>query len=193
MATQDIVQQLVQSVLSNPQMLTSLMEHPYSTIGNLTNNNNVSKEEASQVVAATSALAAGQQVDFGNLASLATQLLGQSNGSVHQMSSNLLGSILGGGGAKASNGISADLLSNLAGVAFGGGKANNASAINLADGLDMGEIAALAGQFLGKPSAAAAQQQSQPVTLNMSQPQQSQGSGIDFATIAQIASTLLKH
>ena len=149
MATQDIVQQLVQSVLSNPQMLTSLMEHPYSTIGSLTNNNNVSKEEASQVVAATSALAAGQQVDFGNLASLATQLLGQSNGSVHQMSSNLLGSILGGGGAKASNGISADLLSNLAGVAFGGGKANNASAINLADGLDAGDLLGLASQLFG--------------------------------------------
>lgn len=148
MATQDIVQQLVQSVLSNPQMLTSLMEHPYSTIGNLTNNNNVSKEEASQVVAATSALAAGQQVDFGNLASLATQLLGQSNGSVHQMSSNLLGSILGGG-AKASNGISADLLSNLAGVAFGGGKANNASAVNLADGLDAGDLLGLASQLFG--------------------------------------------
>ena len=72
----------------------------------------------------------------------------------------------------------------------------NTPNINLADGLDMGEIAALAGQFLGKPTAtAAAQQQSQPVTLNMSQPQQTQaqGSGIDFATIAQIASTLLKR
>lgn len=149
MATQDIVQQLIQSVLSNPQLLTSLMEHPYSTIGNLTNNNNVSKEEASQVVAATSALAAGQQVDFGNLAGLASQLLGQSNGSVHDLASGLLGGMLGGGKASAKNDVTADLLSNLAGVAFGGGKANNAQATNLASGLDMGSMLGLAAQLFG--------------------------------------------
>ena len=57
--------------------------------------------------------------------------------------------LVGGGGAKASNGISADLLSNLAGVAFGGGKANNASAINLADGLDAGDLLGLASQLFG--------------------------------------------
>ena len=77
MAIQDVVQQLVTVVAKNPEILQSLMEHPYSTIGNMTGNENVSKEEASQVVAATSALASGQSVDFGGLASMAATLLSQ--------------------------------------------------------------------------------------------------------------------
>ena len=65
MNIESVVQLLAGEVAKNPQMLTSLLNHPYSTIGNATNNNNVSKEEASQVVAAMSQLAGGQRARTG--------------------------------------------------------------------------------------------------------------------------------
>ena len=61
--------------------------------------------------------------------------------------------------------------------------------VNLADGLDIGEIATLAGQFLGsnaaKPQAVPQVQPVQPV-------QQQASAGLDFGTIAQLASVFLK-
>ena len=95
--TEAILQQVLSSVTSNPSLLSNMVEHPYSTIGNITNNNNVSKEEASQVVTAITQLAGGQPVNMGNLAGMASQLMGQNNNSVHSLSSSLLGNLLGGG------------------------------------------------------------------------------------------------
>lgn len=136
MAIQDIVQQLVGAVAKNPEMLTSLMEHPYSTIGNMTNNDNVSKEEASQVVAATSALASGQSVDFGALASMAAGLLSQNGGSVHQLANALLGSG-SSQGVDVSNGVSADLISSIA------------TGVDLSDGLGLDDVLNVAGKLFG--------------------------------------------
>lgn len=137
MAIQDIVMQLVGEVAKNPQLLTNLMEHPYSTIGNMTNNNNVSKEEASQVVAATSALASGQSVDFGGLASLAATMLSQNGGSVHQMAN----AILGPGstqGVNVSNGVSQDMLGAIA------------KGVDLSDGIGLDDVLGVAGALFGK-------------------------------------------
>ena len=136
MNIESIVQTIAGEVAKNPQMLTSLLEHPYSTIGNATNNDNVSKDEASQVVAAVSQLACGSAVDFGNLASMASGLLSQNNGSVHQLANSLLGS---GStqGVNVANGIDANLVKNIA------------SAVDLSDGLGLDDLMRVAGKIFG--------------------------------------------
>jgi hypothetical protein len=136
MDIQSIVQQLAGEAAKNPDFLGSLLEHPYSTIGTATNNDNVSKDEASQVVAAMSQLASGSAVDFGGLASMASGLLSQNGGSVHELANSLLGS---GStqGVDVSNGISADLVSNIA------------SAVDLSDGLGLDDVMRVAGKIFG--------------------------------------------
>ena len=137
MNIESVVQLLAGQVAQNPQMLTSLLEHPYSTIGNATNNNNVSKEEASQVVAAMSQLAGGNSVDFGGLAAMASGLLGQNNNSVHALANSLLGS---GStqGVNVSNGLDAAKIA-----------ANIAAGVDLSDGLGLDDLFRVAGKFLG--------------------------------------------
>ena len=137
MNIESVVQLLAGEVAKNPQMLTSLLNHPYSTIGNATNNNNVSKDEASQVVAAMSQLACGSAVDFGNLAAMASGLLGQNGNSVHALANSLLGS---GStqGVNVSNGLDA---AKIAG--------NIAAGVDLSDGLGMDDLLRVAGKFLG--------------------------------------------
>lgn len=137
MNIESIVQQIAGEVAKNPQMLTSLLQHPYSTIGNATNNDNVSKEEASQVVTAVSQLACGSAVDFSNLASMASSFLGQNNGSVHQLANALLGSG-SSQGVNVTNGIdAAKIMSNIA------------SGVDLSDGLGMDDLLRVAGKFFG--------------------------------------------
>ncbi len=158
--TEAILQQVLSSVTSNPSLLSNMVEHPYSTIGNITNNNNVSKEEASQVVTAITQLAGGQPVNMGNLAGMASQLMGQNNNSVHALSSSLLGNLLGGGATSGGlfsaaqpaqqSGLSANILSNLAGVAFGGGMAQNKQAIDLSDGFGLDDLIGIAGMLFGR-------------------------------------------
>ena len=137
MNIESVVQLLAGQVAQNPQMLTSLLNHPYSTIGNATNNDNVSKEEASQVVAAMSQLAGGQSVDFSGLAAMASGLLGQNNNSVHALANSLLGS---GStqGVNISNGFDPAKLA-----------ANIAAGVDLSDGLGLDDLFRVAGKFLG--------------------------------------------
>ena len=144
MDIQNLVQMLVGGVEENPDLLGSLMEHPYSTIGNLTDNSDVSKEEASQAVTAMAALASGQNVDFGNLASVASQLLAGSDNSVHSLASMLLGPDAPTG-VDVSNGVSTDILSNLAGAAFSGSIAG----VDLSDGIGLDDLMGFAGFLMG--------------------------------------------
>lgn len=136
MNIESVVQQLAGEVAKNPQILTSLLNHPYSTIANATGNDDVTKEEASQVVSAMSQLACGSAVDFGSLASMASGLLGQNNGSVHQLANSLLGPG-SSQGVNVTNGISADLLGNIA------------SAVDLSDGLGLDDLMRVAGKVFG--------------------------------------------
>ena len=136
MDIQAIVQQLAGEATKNPDLLGSLLAHPYSTIGNATGNDNVSKEEASQVVAAMSSLAGGKAVDFGGLAAMASGLLSQNGGSVHSLANSLLGS--GSAmGVDVSQGIPSDLLSNIT------------SAVDLSDGLGLDDLMRVAGKLFG--------------------------------------------
>ena len=165
MATQDIVSQLLGVVASNPQILSSLLEHPYSTVREVTGEQEVSRQTAAEVVTAMTGLASGQQVDFGNIGSIASSLLGQNNNSVHTMASNLLGGLFGGGASvptaqpltaaiqqpaatsNAAAGIPTSILSNLAGVVFSGGTANNKQAVDLSDGIGIDDVMGLISMF----------------------------------------------
>ena len=139
MANQDIVQQLIGSVVSNPDLFSSLVEHPYSTLSEVTGIEEVSKEEASEAVAVVSLLGNGQSLDFGNLAEIASILLSENGGSVHEMASNLL--------SEESNATPApaDLISTLADVTFGKGLAG----VDLSDGFGLDDAIGIAGALLG--------------------------------------------
>lgn len=154
MATQDIVQQIVKAAISNPNMLSDLMAHPYSTISKLTGIEEVSKEQASQAVTATSALASGHSVDFGALAATAAKLLASNGNSVHSLASALLGGGMSKGEegtASLSSKVTSSILENLMGVAFGDGTAKSSGAkIDLTDGIGLDDLMGLAGKFLGK-------------------------------------------
>lgn len=145
MDIQELVKMLIGSTEENPDLLGSLMQHPYSTIGNLTDNENVSKEEASQAVTAIAALASGQAVDFGSLGSVASQLLAGNGGSVHSLAEALLGSGAPEG-IDVSDGVSADILSNLAGAAFSGGVAG----VDLSDGIGLDDLMGFASHLMGR-------------------------------------------
>lgn len=149
MATQDIVQQLLGVVAQNPSILTNLMEHPYSTVKEVTGQEEVSREQAAEVVTATTALASGQAIDFNNISQMASQLLGNNDNSVHTLANSLLGNALAGGEQQANttSGISNDILSNLTGVSFDGTQANNKAAIDLSDGFGLDDVMGLIGMF----------------------------------------------
>lgn len=159
--TDAILQQVLSSVTQNPSLLSNMVDHPYSTIGNITNNNNVSKEEASQVVTALAQLAGGQSVNTSSIGSLASQLLGQNNNSVHSLSSSLLGSLLGGGQQsgglfsaaqpKPQSNLATSILGNLAGAALGsGGIFSSKSPIDLSDGFGLDDALGIASLLFKK-------------------------------------------
>ena len=139
MANQDIVQQLIGSVVSNPDLFSNLVEHPYSTVSQVTGIENVSKEDASEAVAAVSLLGNGQSLDFGNLAEIASILLSENGGSVHEMASSLL--------SEESNATPApaDLISTLANVTFNQG----AAGVDLSDGFGLDDAFGIATALLG--------------------------------------------
>ena len=140
MANQDIVQQLISSVVSNPDLFSSLVQHPYSTMRDVTGAEEISKEEASQAVAAVSLLGSGQSVDFGNLGEIASLLLSKNNGSVHEMAANLLSE------ESAATPSPADLIANLANVNFEKGLAG----VDLTNGIGLDDVIGFATGLLGK-------------------------------------------
>ena len=140
MANQDIVQQLISSVVSNPDLFSNLVQHPYSTMRDVTGAEEISKEEASQAVAAVSLLGSGQSVDFGNLGEIASLLLSKNNGSVHEMAANLLSE------ESAATPSPADLIANLANVNFEKGLAG----VDLTDGIGLDDVIGFATGLLGK-------------------------------------------
>ena len=142
MASQDIVQQLVGSVLQNPDLMSNLASHPYSTVSQVTGQEEVSRDEVSEALAAFSTLANGQELDFGNLASLASSMLADNGGSAHAMAESLFGIPLAESQstATAADPIS-DMLGNLANVTFGQGIAG----VDLSDGIGLDDVIGLAG------------------------------------------------
>lgn len=91
MASQDFITQIIGSVLSNPDLLTGMVEHPYSAVREASGQQDVSRDDVGQALAALSMLGSGQNLDFGNLASMASTLLSQNNNSAHDMAASLFG------------------------------------------------------------------------------------------------------
>lgn len=146
MASQDIVQQLVGSVLSNPDLMNNLASHPYSTIRDVTGEEEVSRDEVSEALAAFSSLANGQQIDFGNLSSMAASLLSQNGGSAHAMAQSLFGAPIAESNSTATPADPiADMLGNLANVTFGQGVAG----VDLSDGFGLDDVMGIAGAIFG--------------------------------------------
>ena len=144
MASQDLVQQLVGSVLSNPSLMNTLAEHPYSAVREATGKEEVSRDEVSEALAAFAALAGGQQVDFGNLASIAASMLADNGGSAHTMAQSLFGQQIAESASASKNDPVADMLGTLAQVTFGGKKAG----IDLSDGIGLDDVIGIAGMLL---------------------------------------------
>ena len=229
MDIQKTAQTLITYLGQNPTLIKQFIEHPYSTTAKATGSDaHISKKDMSEVVTATAALANHQKLGMNDVANIAQALLGQNGNSVHALTSMLFG---GGNTAHATQMAqqnttpagTLDLgslvsLASLAATLMGGTAAATAQqpqpvqpqpvqtqpAVNLSDGLDLGEIAILAGQFLSANAQAQAQAQAQqaqaqaqaPVQLPtqaQAQPQPKPAAGIDFGTIAQLASILLKQ
>ena len=144
MDMQDIIQMLLSQTQQNPATLTNLMQHPYSTISNVTGIENVSSAQASQAVTAMSAVAAGQSIDFGSLANIAAALMGQNNNSVHTLANSILGSGTTHG-VDVTNGATTDMLTNIATAVLSNGKLGSSQG----SGLDLGSLIQLAGLVLG--------------------------------------------
>ena len=216
MDIQKVASQLISYLGNNPQLITQFIEHPYSTTAKATGSDaEISRKDMSQIVTAAAALANNQKLGAGDVANIASALLGQNNNSVHSLTSMLFG---GGNTAQAvqaaqqqttpAGTLNLGSLVSMAAMAatlMGGMQAVNSQqqqiqqqvqqvqqpAVNLSDGLDLGEIASLAGQFLGA-SQPAQQAQPQVVTINQPTQQPAQAaSGLDFATIAKLASMFL--
>lgn len=141
MASQDIVQQLVGSVVSNPDLMNNLAAHPYSTIRDATGKEDVSRDDVSQALAAFSTLANGQQVDFSNLASMAQGLLAENGGSAHAMAQSLFGSQIAESNSASAADPIGDMLGMLSNVSFGQGIAG----VDLSDGFGLDDVMGIAG------------------------------------------------
>ena len=225
MDIQQVASQLVNYLGKNPQLITQFIEHPYSTTAKATGSNaEISKRDMSQIVTAAAALANGQQLGMGDVANIASALMGQNNNSVHSLTSMLFGGgntqqatataqaqTSGGSldlGSLVSMGlIAATLLSSAkkrkeqaaaqqaaaeaaaqqlaAQQAAQAAAQQQAQALKPNQGLDLSTIASLAGQFLGGGAAA-----QQPQVVLPQQTTQQQSTGLDFGTIAQLASML---
>ncbi len=143
MNMQDIVGQIAQQAIQNPQVLTDLMNHPYSSVKQVTGEQEVSRDEVSQVLAGVSGLASGNKVDFANLAGIASQLLAANDGSAHTMATSLLGAQTGDA---AQSGVSADAISNITKMLGAGA----IPGVDLSDGLDIKDAIGFVGAMLGK-------------------------------------------
>ena len=218
MDIQNVATQLVAYLGQNPALITQFIEHPYSTTAKVTGSNaEISKKDMSQIVTATAALANDQKLSMGDVATISSALMGQNGNSVHALTSMLFG---GGTTQQATQAaqqqttsagtldlgslvniasLAATLMGGTAGATAAQPQAQAKPQVDLSDGLDLGEIAVLAGQFLGASNAtqqAAAPTQQQPVVLQQqatAQQAQAAKPGVDFGTIAQLASAFLKQ
>ena len=163
--TEQIVQQLIGSILQNPQSAQTLVEHPYSSVKKVTGQDWVDQSQVAEVISMLGGLAKGKTVDYSLVQERSQSQLAKSGGSAHSMAENVLGSLFGYGtaaqqtaatkqtaAAQQASGLDlTSILGNLAGVAFSSGKAG--SKIDLSDGIGIGDIlgiANIAGNFLGK-------------------------------------------
>lgn len=152
----DIAQTLVSALSSNPDLLNTFLQHPYSAVQEATGaDDKLDKQDMSEVVTAAAGIASGQSIDASNLGGLASTLLGQNGNSIH----TLVGSLFGGqsdtsasasDSKQSSGGIDLGSLVNFAG-ALGGG---TSTGVDLSDGIGLDDLAGLAGMMGGTSTTA---------------------------------------
>lgn len=90
MDIQNVAQQLMGYLGDNPDLIGQFVQHPYSTTAAATGTDEtISQTDMSQIVTQLAAQSAGQSVGSGDLAGVASTLLGQNGGSVHALTSAL--------------------------------------------------------------------------------------------------------
>lgn len=158
--TEQIVQQLIGSILQNPASAQTIAEHPYSSVKKVTGQDWVEQSQVAEVISMLGGLAKGKTVDYGLVPERSQAQLANNGGSAHAMAESVLGSLFGFGqaaqqqqkqAAATQSNMAMDILGNLANVAFSSGKAG--AKVDLSDGIGIDDIlgiANLAGGFLGK-------------------------------------------
>ena len=154
--TEQIVQQLIGSILQNPASAQTIAEHPYSSVKKVTGQDWVEQSQVAEVISMLGGLAKGKTVDYGLVPERSQAQLANNGGSAHAMAESVLGSLFGFGQAAPQqqapqSNMAMDILGNLANVAFSSGKAG--AKVDLSDGIGIDDIlgiANLAGGFLGK-------------------------------------------
>ena len=176
-----LAEQVVQYLGKHPEMLGAFVEHPYSTVQTATNaNDKLNRVDMSQLLTAAASLASGQTqsasaFNQNNLASLASNLLGQNDNSIHSLASSLFGAQQVKPQNNASSGLNLGSLVSMASLASGLlGGSKKKPGLDLSDGLGMDDLIAVAGDFLGGNTSA-----------------QTSSSGLDLGSIANIASMFL--
>ena len=171
MDIQSIVTSLIGLAQDNPSILGSLVEHPYSTVRTVSGTQDVSRNEAAEVVTAVSSLAQGRAVDFNTLGSLASLLLGQNDNSVHTLADSLFGNMLSQAAVEEEEpieetvpvaGMNLDLgqlatiagslltIANATGITSGKTKK---SGVDLSDGVGLDDLAGLAATLMANGAA----------------------------------------
>lgn len=164
MANVDIASTLIKFLASNPELITQFLNHPYSTTQQATGaSQQLSQTDMSEVVTAAAAMSTGQNVDMSNLAGVASTLLAQNGGSVHQLTNALFGTPQQAAqiqqqqaSTAQSSGLNLGTLVGLAGALMGTGaavsaakkKKTGADLVDLSDGFDVKDAIGLASLFL---------------------------------------------
>ncbi|RVU97375.1 hypothetical protein EII22_07035 [Coriobacteriales bacterium OH1046] len=204
MDIRSIVGNIIGLAQDNPSILGSLIEHPYSTVRTISGAEDVSREEASQVVTAVSSLAQGKAVDFDALGGMASLLLGQNDNSVHTLAGSLFGSLLGGGADKQeasaeapAAGFNLDLgqlatiagslltIANATGIAT---KKTKKGGVDLSDGIGLDDIAGVASTLMDGTATTAGRKSSKKAA---SKPAVDLSDGVGLDDVIGIAGTLL--
>lgn len=192
-----LAEQVVKYLGQHPEMLQQFVDHPYTTVQQATKvEEKLDRTDMSQLLTLAAALAGGQtqsaqSVDPTNLATLAGNLLGQNDNSIHELAGSLFGAQKPQEvqQAKPQGGLDLGSLVSLAALAGGLYSASKVSkkkkeqqqlqqqqqGIDFTDGLDAAEMAQLAGSFLS----------------GQTTEQAAQSTGIDLGTVANIASLFL--
>lgn len=204
MDIQSIVGSIIGLAQDNPSILGTLIEHPYSTVRTVSGAEDVSRDEASQVITAVSSLAQGKAVDFDALGGMASLLLGQNDNSVHTLAGSLFGSLLGGGADKQeasaevpAAGFNLDLgqlatiagslltIANATGIAT---KKTKKDGVDLSDGIGLDDIAGLASTLMDGTATATGKKSSKKAA---SKPAVDLSDGVGLDDVIGIAGTLL--
>lgn len=204
MDIQSIVGSIIGLAQDNPSILGTLIEHPYSTVRTVSGAEDVSRDEASQVITAVSSLAQGKAVDFDALGGMASLLLGQNDNSVHTLAGSLFGSLLGGGADKQeasaeapAAGFNLDLgqlatiagslltIANATGIAT---KKTKKDGVDLSDGIGLDDIAGLASTLMDGTATTTGKKSSKKAA---SKPAVDLSDGVGLDDVIGIAGTLL--